>query len=205
METFTVSSEIFQRKLCESLTGLGGMWTIADDIIVVGCGESEEEAKIDNCRKLDKLYARCQEQNIVLNKEKKDIGIEIIFHGHKITNKGILPDEKKIEAVIKMKTPEYVTELKRMCGLVQYMARFLPDLSETLEPVRILTKKGADFVGDDQCDTAFQAVKEQLTKAPVTVYFDPEKDIVLQTDSSQNGLGVALLQDGKPVEFASIS
>jgi len=200
-----VSSEIFQRKLCEALKGLEGVCTIADDIIVVGCGETEEEAKKDNLKKLDKLYARCIEQNIVLNEDKKDMGKEITFHGHKITDKGILPDDKKIEAVLKMKTPEDVSEVKRVCGLVQYMARFLPDLSETLEPLRNLTRKGVDFVWDEKCESAFQSVKAKLTKAPVLVYFDPDKDLVLQTDSSQSGLGVALLQEGKPIEFASRS
>lgn len=200
-----VSSEIFQRKLCEALKGLDGVFTIADDIIVVGCGESEETAKKDNQQKLDKLYARCDEQNIVLNDDKKDMGKEITFHGHRITDKGILPDDKKIEAVLKMKTPEDITGVKRLCGLVQYMARFLPELSDTLEPLRKLTRKEVDFIWDENCELAFKNVKEQLTRAPTLVYFDPSKDLVLQSDSSQTGLGVALLQDGKPIEYASRS
>ena len=36
-------------------------------------------------------------------------------------------------------------------------------------------------------------------------YFDPEKELVLQVDSSKNGLGAVLLQNGKPIEFASRS
>ena len=35
------------------------------------------------------------------------------------------------------------------------------------------------------------------------VYFDPDKELVLQVDSSKEGLGAALLQDGKPIEYAS--
>ena len=53
-----VSSEIFQRKLNEALGDLDGVFTIADDIIVVGCGENEKEAKKDNEQKLKKLYER---------------------------------------------------------------------------------------------------------------------------------------------------
>ena len=50
----SVSSEIFQRRLHESLKGLEGIFTIADYIlvIVVGCGNTHEEAKTDNENKL---------------------------------------------------------------------------------------------------------------------------------------------------------
>jgi hypothetical protein len=40
-----VSSEIFQRKLTEAVGDLNGTFTIADDIIIAGCGQTDEEAK----------------------------------------------------------------------------------------------------------------------------------------------------------------
>ena len=70
-----VSSEIFQRKLNEVLGDLDGVFTIADDIIVVGCGNTEAEAKADNERKLKFVYNRCNEQNIILNNHKKAVGL----------------------------------------------------------------------------------------------------------------------------------
>lgn len=39
-----VSSEIFQRKLNEALGDLDDIFTIADDIIVAGCGDTDQEA-----------------------------------------------------------------------------------------------------------------------------------------------------------------
>ena len=66
-----VSSELFQRRLNEALIGLDGTFTIADDITIAECGESQAEAIKDNDAKLEKLYERCREQNIVLNQEKK--------------------------------------------------------------------------------------------------------------------------------------
>lgn len=201
----SVSSEIFERKLNEALNGLDGVFTIADDIIVAGCGDSDEAAKCDNNRTLDKLYRRCDEQCIVLNDEKKDVGKEIKFHGHKITNEGILPDDEKIEAILKMKRPSDVTEVRRFSGLVQYMSRFLPDLAETLEPFRKLTRKDEEWNWTTQCEEAWKTLKAQLTKAPILSYFDPEKELVVQVDSSKDGLGAVLLQEGKPIEFASKS
>ena len=88
-----VSSEIFQRNLTEAVGDLNGTFTIADDIIISGCGHTDEEAKRDHETKLCKLYARCKEQNIILNDEKKEIRLkEITFHGHKITSNGVKVD-----------------------------------------------------------------------------------------------------------------
>ena len=81
---------IFQRQLTEAVGDLSGTFTITDDIIIAGCGQTDEEAKRDHERKLCKLYDQCKEQKNILNDEKKEIGLtEITFHGHKITSNGV--------------------------------------------------------------------------------------------------------------------
>ena len=60
--------------------------------------------------------------------DKRDVQKEIIFHGHRISNKGVLPDGTKMEAILEMDSPKDISEVRRFCGLVQYMARFLTDL-----------------------------------------------------------------------------
>jgi len=42
-----------------------------------------------------------------------------------------------------------------------------------------------------------------LASAPVLAYFSPEKDILLQCDASQSGLGAVIIQDGRVIEYAS--
>ena len=44
-----------------------------------------------------------------------------------------------------MDSQKDVSEVRRFCGLVQYMARFLPDLANTLEPIRKLTRKDVEW------------------------------------------------------------
>jgi hypothetical protein len=39
-------------------------------------------------------------------------------------------------------------------------------------------------------------VKQLLKQTDVLAIYDPNKDLVLQVDSSKDGLGAALLQDG---------
>ena len=128
---------------------------------------------------------------------------EITFMGHKITNKGIKADPEKIRAITAMKAPSDVTGVKRFCGMIQYLARYLPSLSSDLEPLRCLTKKGVDFVWSEQCDTAFKCMKDKITRTPVLAFYDPNVPLTVQTDSSKDGLGVVLMQNGRPVEYAS--
>ena len=46
-------------------------------------------------------------------------------------------------------------------------------------------------------------IKIELVKAPILAYYDPNKEMVLQTDASIKGLGACIQQHGKPVYFAS--
>ena len=46
-------------------------------------------------------------------------------------------------------------------------------------------------------------LKKELVRAPVLAYYNPRKETVLQTDASTKGLGACLLQDDKPIYFAS--
>ena len=46
-------------------------------------------------------------------------------------------------------------------------------------------------------------MKNAITKLPVLQYYDVQKEVTLQCDASQDGLGATLLQEGKPVAFAS--
>ena len=59
-----VISELFQRKLNESLEGLKGVVCVADDILIFGISDADHD---DNLRN---FLIRCKEHNIRLNKDK---------------------------------------------------------------------------------------------------------------------------------------
>ena len=46
-------------------------------------------------------------------------------------------------------------------------------------------------------------MKHEIVRAPILAHLNPKKETVLQTDASVKGLGACLLQDQKPVYFAS--
>ena len=199
-----VSSEIFQRKIDEALGDLDGVFNIVDDVVIVGCGNSDAEAQSDNQQKLAVTLKRCAEKNIILNEDKQETGLdEIIFHGHRITKDGVKVDEAKVQAIRDMPAPTDVEGVKRLCGMAQYMAKFLPNLAATLEPIRALTRKDTPFVWSKECEDAFNTLKKNLSESPCLAYFDSSKEVVIPADSSKHGIGAVLLQEGRPIEHAS--
>ena len=70
-------------------------------------------------------------------------------------------------------------------------------------PIRELAKERVAFHWGQEHQAAFKLVKKEIAVVPILAYYDPKKTRVLQTDASINGLGACLLQDEKPVYFAS--
>ena len=102
-----------------------------------------------------------------------------------------------------MKAPRDRNELQTVLGMITYLSRFAPSLSEITTPIRSLTRENTEFVWDSAQEQAFDKVKQTITQAPVLAYYDPHKPLTLQEDASKHGLGATLLQEGKPITFAS--
>eukprot|EP00794_Sanderia_malayensis_P013664 gene13664-15093_t len=199
-----VSAEIFQRKLHQVLSDIAGIACVADDIIVIGSGDSVEEAYTNHDLALVSLLKRCEDVGIKLNKAKMQLRRSSIkFLGHIVTSEGLKPDPEKIKAIRDMKEPSNITELRGFIGMVQYLAKFLLNLSDVIEPLRKLTKQDVKWLWSDKESEAFNKTKEMLAKEPVLRYYDPKEQLKIQCDASDIGLGAALLQNGQPIAYSS--
>ena len=63
-----------------------------------------------------------------------------------LSAEGIKPDPKKVEAITNMPTPSNKTELQRFLGMVNYLSKFIPRLSDETAPLRELLRKYVQFV-----------------------------------------------------------
>ncbi|XP_033750517.1 uncharacterized protein K02A2.6-like [Pecten maximus] len=197
--------EEFQRRLDQALEGLDGVKAIHDDIIVYGCGGSDEQALRDHDIKLVNLLQRCKEKGICINKEKIKLRLsEVTYMGHIISKHSLRADPAKVKSIVEMPTPTDKKGVQRLLGMVNYVQKFAPNLSEFTAPLRQLTHEENGFVWDETVHgKALNDIKSVLTDAPVLQYFDQNKPTILQCDASQHGLGACLLQDGHPVAYAS--
>ena len=97
----------YQRRQHEVLEGLKGVHDIADDILITGQGETEEEAQQDHDRNLFALLERCREVNLKLNLKKLKLRLpEVPYIGHLLTPSGVKSDPEKVCAVQEMPKPD---------------------------------------------------------------------------------------------------
>ena len=100
-----------------------------------------------------------------------------------------------------MTAPKIKLELQSLLGMFNYLGKFIPKLATKTKDLHALVKKKADFMWEETHTKILEALKAELKDNTTLQYFDPQKEIVLECDASQKGLGACLLQDGKPANF----
>jgi len=134
--------ELFQARLHAAVNGLKGVASVADDFICVGVGETEAEATLDHNRNLRALLNRCRVSGIKLNKNKVKINRpKISFCGHELTRVGVLPDQRKVDAILNMPPSSDRQGVLRLFGMATYLSRFCPNFSRLTAPIRQLLLK----------------------------------------------------------------
>ncbi|UYV73594.1 K02A2.6-like [Cordylochernes scorpioides] len=200
------ASEEYQRRLYEIFQGLEVIEIIADDILILGKGDSYEEALKDHDRNLENLFKTARQANLKFNINKVKLRLkEVKYLGHIITPHGLKPDPEKVKALKEMPHPESITELKSFLGFATYLCKFMPNISMISEPLRKLTMKNSTWSWSKNHQAAFEQIKDLASKAPILRYFDADKSIAIQCDASKHGLGATLLQESQPIIFASRS
>ena len=104
-----------------------------------------------------------------------------------------------------MPVPQDVLAVQQFLGMVNYLGKFIPNLSDIPAPLRQLTHKDAAWCWFPQHQQAFDRLKSCLSSSPVLSYYDVRKPVTLTCDASCFRLGAACLQEGRPVAYVSRS
>ena len=122
---------------------------IHDDIIIHGPDKETHD------KNLAKFLNICKEHNVSLKKEKIRLAQpSITFMGHIISDTGIATDPEKVKAITHFPTPKNVTEVRRFIGMIQFVARYIPHLTNLLHPLLNLTKKDVLFTWSESQEKA---------------------------------------------------
>ncbi|CAC5387636.1 unnamed protein product [Mytilus coruscus] len=184
--------------MTEIMENIEGAEVIVDDILIWGSTIQEHDER------LKKVLDRARQCNLKLSKSKCQFRKnEVEYVGHIISKDGLKPDPEKVCAVQKMKKPENKKELQTFLGFITYLSKFLSNMSDVSAPLRVLLEEKNEWCWEKEQDTSFNKLKDMATNAPILSYYDPKQTLTLNVDASSKGLGAVLLQNDKPIAYAS--
>ncbi|XP_055619592.1 uncharacterized protein K02A2.6-like [Toxorhynchites rutilus septentrionalis] len=202
---FGISSaaSTFQRIMDEILTGIEGVQSYLDDIMI---GSDTIEGLIATTYEV--LDRKMKKHKVKVNLSKSEFLVrEFQYLGHKVSERGLSPSDEKVKAIKEAPRPRDVSQLKSFLGMINYYSKFVPNLSMKLSPLYALLKKNVRFEWNDQCEKVFSECKKLLLSHKLLALYNPELPIVIICDASSNGVGAVLCHKlggiEKPVFYVS--
>ena len=188
------ASFTFQKMMQLVLSGL--QWQIfmiyLDDVIVYS---KSFEKHLENLRL---IFDRLKGEGLKLKPRKcRFCRTEVLYLGHIVGKDGIKPNPAKIAVVQKYPVPRDCSEIRSFVAFVSYYRRFIKNFASVAAP---LLKKGVKFTWTDECQRAFECLRDALVKAPILSYPNFNERFVLYTDASNTGIGAVLAQNINGIE-----
>ena len=200
---------IFQRVMSLAFANFGqpsGLLVYMDDVIA--CSATWEA----HLKLLEDMFRALQTAGLTLTPSRMHFGPkEVQYLGHVLSADGIRMGEDRINAIIDMKIPTTIKELRSVLGTVNFVRKFIPNLATIIEPLVALTRKSVDNLQTlrnhwrPEQDAAFIKVKDLLTSAPVLHFPQYHKSFIIHVDASDCGVGAFLAQKEDNEELAIIA
>lgn len=194
----SLAPEYFQKINYKNFGDIKNTIIYFDDLLIATDSLEEHD------KTLKKVIERAREKGIKFNKEKFQFQkSEVKYIGHIFDKNGMRIDQEKIRAINDLKPPKSKKDLQKLLGLVNYVRKFIPNLGEISSSLSSLLKKDIFFQWTEIHDKDLQTIKNEINKNTTLKNFDPNKEIIIHTDASQNGIGCCLMQEGRPVAYGS--
>ena len=207
----TNAPAVFQRLMQSVLMGLnptvGNQFVSVyiDDVLIYSRTLSE------HLEHLKLVIERIEQAGLKLKPSKCSfVREEVEYLGHLLTPDGLKTNPRTVNAVKEYPQPQSVKEIRQFLGLSSYYRRFIKNFAALAQPLTALTRNNVEFKWTEECQEAFDRLKQCLTSAPVLCYPSFDVPFVLETDASIKGIGAILSQTQSsgqrhPVAYASRS
>ncbi|GJS11320.1 reverse transcriptase domain-containing protein [Tanacetum coccineum] len=152
------------------------------------------EDSFEKClNNLDKMLQRCKDAHLVLNWEKCHFMVkEGIVLGHKVSGAGLEVDKVKIDVISKLPPPTNIKGVISFLGHVGFDQRFIKYFLKIARPLTKRLEKDTPFEFDDECQKAFELLKDKLTCAPVIVSPNWNLPFKVMCEASDFAVGAVL-------------
>ena len=182
--------EMYHKVLHQVLQECDGAHNILDDVILHAPTEEEHDKRFENVVRV------LSSGGLTLNRDKCQFKTSHLeFMGHVLSARGTGPADVKVKAVVDAREPTNAAEVRSFLGLVNFTARFIPDLATVSASLRQLTKSGEPFAWGPEQQQSFDELKKRLSSAETLGYFDKNAPTKVIADASPVGLGAVLVQE----------
>jgi len=184
------AAQSFQRLMDRLFGHLPFLFTYLDDHLIAS---RTLEEHLDHLRQFFQIL---QDNGLVINPAKCVFAASSLkFLGHMVSEAGVIPLPRHVEAVRDFPPPTDVKGLQRFLGLVNFYRRFLPAIAKTLRPLTDLLKGSPKLLAwSDEAATAFEAAKAALVAAVPLSHPSPLAKLSLSVDASDSHVGAVLQQ-----------
>ena len=103
-------------------------------------------------------------------------------------------DGKKLEAIEKWKPPTLVKGMQSFTGFANFNRKFIPNFSNIVTPLNLLTHKGEPWIWTQLQQHAFERLKHIFSSAPFLRIPDMNCPFSIMTNASLLATGAVLMQ-----------
>ncbi|XP_021714970.1 uncharacterized protein LOC110682927 [Chenopodium quinoa] len=160
-----------------------------DDMIVKS---HDRETHLDA---LKSFFDRIRKYNLRLNPQKCVFGVTSgKLLGFIVSQDGIKVNSVKVKAIQELPPPRTEKEIRGFLGRIQYISRFISQLTTRCEPIFKLLKKNVPTKWNDECQASFDSMKEYLSNPPVLMPPKPGQPLILYLTITETAMGALLAQ-----------
>jgi hypothetical protein len=180
----------FQKLMNTTFSDMIGVFVhcYQDDIFVFSDMLEEHEEH------LKQVFDWLREHKLFLSSNLKKIDVYSTWMdclGFIIDDEGIHIDPSKIDKISEWRTPRSYHDIQKFNGVIQYIAQFLPNITDLTSPLTGMCSNHRDFVWTGFQDDCFRRIKELVSQAPICkpISSKVEEPIWVITDASATGVG----------------
>lgn len=179
-----------------------GVYVYLDDVII--CAKNKLEHDIT----LQKVMILLRNNNLQLKISKCNFyAKKFIYLGHIVSERGISPNPRKIEAIRDFPRPTNVKQVQSFHGLANYYRRFIKNFAHMAKPLTVLTRKEQPFIWNETTQIAFETLKKILIEEVILEFPNFDLTFYVTTDASDVAVGAVLSQgeipNDRPLQFFS--
>ena len=163
-----------------------------DDVLRKHAPNASHEELYDD---IYQLFTRAYEIGLLLSPEKTYLfAEEVEYLGYIFNQLGVIPRPEYIQKVLQFTEPNNKKEIQQYLAVLNYIARFIPNLAEYAARINHLTHKDVPFNWTPECRQAFNTIQNLVKQTPLLAHPTDDGEFLVQTDASKYAIAAVLYQ-----------